>query len=279
MPRTKYTRKPRDDRSSVDYDLLVRDFEQQADLRISKMEAETKLAIRSLEKSVDFILSGLPTEVLQMTLAEIMNMSQDDQKENEASSSADEFSPPVSTAIKKKTKRITSTSDDGYITESVSASRASRARTTETAKRRTRSSSRNSKQSHAEVIQPSVRKVGRPRKESVRVDKFKTPAVPKPSGKDYGLITPKVKPNTPLNILRRPRQGETVISMQGSPLLVSAVVQEDIANINIPLRDGNVMSLLPNGGLRMSCIPALDPETMKQLETLKNHIEKVVGCK
>ena len=113
----------------------------------------------------------------------------------------------------------------------------------------------------------------------MKIDKFKTPATLKPGNKEFDLVTPKIKPNTPLNVLRRPRQGEMVLSMQGSPLLVSAIIQEDIANINVPLRDGNVMSLLPNDGLRMSHIPALDSETLKQLETLKSHIEKVISTK
>jgi len=101
----------------------------------------------------------------------------------------------------------------------------------------------------------------------------------KPINNVYNVVTPKVKPNTPLNVLRRPRQGEMVLSMQGSPLLVSAVVEEKTANINVPLSNGNVMSLLPQEGLRMSNIPPLDPETMHQLETLKNHIEKVISLK
>lgn len=103
--------------------------------------------------------------------------------------------------------------------------------------------------------------------------------MPKSLNNVYNVVTPKVKPNTPLNVLRRPRQGEMVLSMQGSPLLVSAVVEEKTANINVPLSNGNVMSLLPQEGLRMSNIPPLDPETMHQLETLKKHIEKVIALK
>lgn len=114
---------------------------------------------------------------------------------------------------------------------------------------------------------------------SFKSSNFQTPAMLKPIANTYNVVTPKVKPNTPLNVLRRPRQGEMVLSMQGSPLLVSAVVEEKTANINVPLSNGNVMSLLPQEGLRMSNIPPLDPETMQQLKTLKNHIEKVISLK
>lgn len=85
-----------------------------------------------------------------------------------------------------------------------------------------------------------------------------------------------MKPNTPLSILRRPKQGEMAISMQGSPLLVSGVITETCANVNIPLEDGRILSLQPSRSLRMSEIPNLDEHTRQQLLALRDNLNKVV---
>lgn len=288
MPRTKHVRKPKQEQQSVENcDAVIKIFERQAQLQLSKMEAEAKMAIQGLERSIDVMLSRLADEIRDMTLGEILSYEADNQKENydEVSSSVDDGSLPSATTVKgkKRAKRITAASDDGYVTEGVATTRASRAperlKVVPTSKRRSRSSCRNTQAKLSEINLDTVKKTKKERgKESMRNDKFKTPAPMKPLNREYGPVTPKIKPNTPLNVLRRPRQGEMVLSMQGSPLLVSAVVKEDTANINVPLRNGNVISLLPNDGLRMSHIPSLDPETMRQLETLKSHIEKVISA-
>ncbi|XP_053977926.1 borealin [Hylaeus volcanicus] len=289
MPRTKNVRKLKQEQQNMEEsNLLIEDFERQAHLRITKMEAEATLAIKGLETFFDCTLTSLPTEIRKMTIAEIFNYEVDDQKENcnQVSSSEDKcISIPASTTVKgrKTTKRITTASDDGYVTEGVATTRRSRIQknTKQTTSRKTRSSSRTSKMKLSEVNQETVRKNRKECvQESMKIDRFKTPMNLKPgNNNEYGLVTPKVKPNTPLNILRRPRQGEMVLSMQGSPLLVSAIVNEDTANVNVPLKNGNIISLLPKDGLRMSNIPRLDSETMRQLETLKCHIEKVISSK
>ena len=287
MPRTKNVRKSKQEQKSTEEsNLLVTDFERQAHLRILKMEAETKMAIKSLETYVDVTLARLPPEIRHMTLGEILSYEDDNQKENHVSSSVDDcFSPLASATLKgkKNAKRITAASDDGYVTEGVAATRPSRASkkiVESTTNRRTRSTSRNSRMQLTEINLVTVKKNKRERgKESMKADTFKTPAYLEPLRHEYDLVTPKIKPNTALNVLRRPRKGEMVLSMQGSPLLVSAVIQDDTANINVPLRNGNIISLLPNDELRMSNIPTLDSETMRQLETLKSHIEKVILTK
>ncbi|XP_017893383.1 borealin-like [Ceratina calcarata] len=285
MPRTKHARKPKVDQFTEESDLLIRDFERKAHLRILKMEGDGRMAIRSLETFIDGILAGLPSEVLQMTLGEILGKKIENEKENynEVSSSIEnDMMTSVSKTVKQKktSKRITSTTDDGYMTEEVPTTCLSRARNVKrnTTARTTRSSSRNSKLKFIDANQSTVKKTAK-KEDNEEFKKFKTPAASKPGGYEFSVVTPKIKPNTPLNVLRRPRQGEMVLSMQGSPLLVSAIVEEHTANVNVPLRNGNVISLLPNDGLRMSNIPTLDPETMRQLETLKDHINKVISSK
>ncbi|KAL6261376.1 hypothetical protein P5V15_006472 [Pogonomyrmex californicus] len=266
MPRTKRSRTTGN--ATKDRDAAVKTFEKHVQLRISKMERDQQVVLKGFEAFIEVIVSSLLPEIFQMTLGELIDwqdQKDNDQKENrddEVSSSVkSQMQPPTTTRKRKNTSKtvkraITAVSDDGYATGSTSTgstSRITKAQIRPTSMMRTRS--------------------------STRLDNFQTPAMLKSMANIYDVVTPKVKPNTPLNVLRRPRQGEMVLSMQGSPLLVSAVIDEKTANINVPLANGNVMSLLPKEGLRMSNIPPLDPEMMHQLETLKNHIEKVISFK
>lgn len=255
-------------------------------LRITKLERDAHTDIKSFETFIDVMVSRLPAEICQMTLRELLAWQGDQEKENcnqVTSSVNDAMQPPATVRgvrTTKGTKRGTAASDDGYMTGGTSmgsaASRGTKGQLQVTTTRReTRSSTRESRAKLSEINQ-KITKPGKEHRSVLKADNFKTPAMPRPLANMYDIVTPKIKPNTPLNVLRRPRQGEMVLSMQGSPLLVSAVVEEKTANINVPLGNGNVMSLLPQEGLRMSNIPPLDPETMHQLATLKSHIEKVM---
>lgn len=84
-----------------------------------------------------------------------------------------------------------------------------------------------------------------------------------------------MKPNTPQLVLRRPKIGEVAVSMQGSPLLVSGVVTDEVPNVNIPLGDGRTISIQPKRGLRPSLLPALDLHTKKQIEALRDNLNKM----
>ena len=83
-----------------------------------------------------------------------------------------------------------------------------------------------------------------------------------------------MKPNTPQVILRHPKSGEMAISMQGSPLLVNHIVSNE-ANVNIPLGNGNTISIQPQRGLRVSQIPNLDEHTKVQLVKLRDNLDKI----
>ncbi|KAL0130802.1 hypothetical protein PUN28_002424 [Cardiocondyla obscurior] len=271
MPRTKRAKTASE--LTKECDMAVKTFERHMQHRIAKMERDAQSNLKGFEAFISITISRLPPEISRMTLGEIISWeSHDNQKENRkrndevSSSVTDEYMQPPAVPKPRKAKAgkraVTGTSDDGYATDrtsksSISQSVKRQAQVSSTL--RTRSITRASRAKLSEINQM-------------------TPCLKVPNNV-YNVVTPKVKPNTPLNVLRRPRQGEMVLSMQGSPLLVSAVVEEKTANINVPLANGNVMSLLPQEGLRMSNIPPLDSETMHQLETLKSHIEKVISLK
>lgn len=275
----------------------MRDFERQAAQRLAKYEAEMRMQINNLRDDVDVALARMPREVNKLKLGELAHdVADEHDADNE---SATEPSPPSlghkTAKGKKKTKRVTAASDDGYGTEGTSrTTHASRINSTNNS-RQTRAARSISSPRNSEVRSRGTRSqsTGRSARPSAQPDRnnllnstraprnassYKTPAL-KNNASCYSVVTPKIKPNTPLNLLRRPRNGEVVLSMQGSPLLVSSDVQQRVPNINVPLNNGNVISLLPNAGLRLSHVPDLDAETMQQLKTLKGHIDMVIGRK
>ncbi|XP_030756346.1 borealin-like isoform X2 [Sitophilus oryzae] len=108
-----------------------------------------------------------------------------------------------------------------------------------------------------------------------KLAEYKTPANKQPIPCNSGTITPKCKPNTPQVFLRRPKIGEVAWSNQGSPLLIGPVAPESTANVNIPLSNGNLVSLLPQKGIRMSQIPDVDAQTIHELKILRDNLIKV----
>lgn len=104
--------------------------------------------------------------------------------------------------------------------------------------------------------------------------KFKTPVnrnIP-----SMPFVTPKVNPNIPLSVLRRPRQGEFAMSISGSPLMVSSVTYDEMASVSVPLPDGRVLSILPTEGIAAANLN-LDETTRKQLRKLHSNISKCLG--
>ncbi|XP_072382978.1 uncharacterized protein borr isoform X1 [Diabrotica undecimpunctata] len=175
-------------------------------------------------------------------------------------------------SVRKGRKRLTrssSATDEGYLTteSSNSVDRISKHQPRAKSKKiekNIRSSSR------------LTRSLSRSHTDSTNTD-FQTPANKKTPPNAYGVVTPKCKPNTPHVLLRRPKHNEVALSFQGSPLLTAAVAPDEFANINIPLNDGSLLSLRPQKGLRLSQIPKFDEDTMRQLQTLKDHISMVLG--
>ncbi|KRT80432.1 hypothetical protein AMK59_8410 [Oryctes borbonicus] len=162
-----------------------------------------------------------------------------------------ELTNTLRTAKSKRAKRCVSvTGDEG-------GSRTSRAKSKQT-----------------KVVRPS-RSLSRSKipQNLVLYDSVKTPANKAPNN-DYGFVIPKVKPNTPQVILRRPKEGEMAISMQGSPLMVNTIVSRE-ANVNIPLGDGRTISIQPQHGLRMSQLPTIDSSIRRQIEVLRDNLIKV----
>ncbi|XP_068625093.1 borealin-like isoform X2 [Battus philenor] len=127
-----------------------------------------------------------------------------------------------------------------------------------------------------------MRTASKPQRQRRSQSVYRTPAYNKNAVYNYPVITPKVTPHTPLTVLRQPRQGEMVLSMSGSPVMVPscyAMQPDEKANCNILLQDGTMLSLQPKQ-LRKSqaYIPfsLMDSNVLHQLKTLKDNLDKVV---
>ncbi|XP_063709988.1 borealin-like isoform X2 [Culicoides brevitarsis] len=110
--------------------------------------------------------------------------------------------------------------------------------------------------------------------------KYRTPLQPRPQtvsvDRMIGLITPKVQPNMPLAILRRPKMGEPVFSVTGSPV-ISSSASEEIANVNIPVPDG-VLSIRPTemNSVDPKLIKKLDENTLEHIKILQQNLNMIM---
>uniref|UniRef100_A0A182PI73 Borealin C-terminal domain-containing protein n=1 Tax=Anopheles epiroticus TaxID=199890 RepID=A0A182PI73_9DIPT len=95
---------------------------------------------------------------------------------------------------------------------------------------------------------------------------------------DRGMsqITLKVEPHTPLAFMRYPRVGESVYSVTGSPV-VSAVVANNTANVNIPVPNG-VLSLQPTvlDDDDTQFLSKIDHATLEHLKQLQANLNKIM---
>ncbi|XP_065171359.1 uncharacterized protein [Atheta coriaria] len=223
-----------------------------------------------IENKIDFIMFYLPhpekpfKELKLMTNSTIMKTTCDNIE------SSVSYSTKKSVSAKKKRSLSCAPDDDGYITGDSASSR-----TTRTSRARSRAPLANST---ARVSRSLSRTASQQLpKLNTKNKGFQTPAGKQPNNA-YGMVTPKMQPNAPQLILRRPKHGEMAISMEGSPLMVNPVATDHIANVNIPLGEGRLLSLQPERGLRVSMVPNLDPETQAQLLTLSAHIQQICAA-
>ncbi|KAK7595523.1 hypothetical protein V9T40_013348 [Parthenolecanium corni] len=136
-------------------------------------------------------------------------------------------------------------------------------------KRSNSCSTRSATKRHQEVRSNSCDRSNRNAFDSAT--KFKTPlnrGIPQ-----IQMVTPKINPNQPVSVLRRPKQGEFAMSLTGSPLMVSNVVSDSMVSVSIPLPDGRVLSILPTEGIDAANL-SIDEETRDQLMRLRSNLTK-----
>ncbi|XP_058801646.1 uncharacterized protein LOC131670232 [Phymastichus coffea] len=264
MPRTKQKRSKR---SSAGYEQMLRDFNRLMQLRIHKVELDFKALEQKFDASIQLALTRYPPEIQNMTLRELLTVEETPKKENlppKTPRIVKDSSKKNSMKLQKSInpKRVTAASDDGYISEST-ASQASKMTLGST--HRSRSVSRDRAKQKSQLLATAQK--------TTKKDLLKTPDT---KTSNLFVITPKVKMNSAVNVLRKPKDGEMVFSTEGSPLLVSTTVNDKTANINVPLRNGTIISLLPFNETSLTEDIRLDDETKHQLRILQSHLNKVL---
>lgn len=265
MPRTKRPVK-KQEKSAEDDEALKKLNKLVLDQK-NRIDSRAQMELRNVELAFKILLGSISSTYLKMTVGQL---------------NSELHLKEVPTGRRTRHSSRAASHDDGYLTENsshgsgekgvrkhgipVSTSRTTAASRSHSADASTR------KQSRAPAT------VQRRRSRSV----YRTPAYNKNAMVNYPAITPKVTPQTPLTVLRQPRQGEMVVSMSGSPVMVPScytMQPDEKANCNILLQDGTMLSLQPKQ-LRQSqaYIPfsLMDANVMSQLKTLKDNLEKVV---
>ncbi|XP_022818527.1 uncharacterized protein LOC111351000 isoform X1 [Spodoptera litura] len=274
MPRTK--RPVRKQEKTAEDDDALKKLNKLVTDQKNKIDSRAHMELRNVELAFKILLGSISNVYLQKTVGQLK--SELHLKE-----------VPTNTRRTRHSSRSAS-HDDGYLTENSSQSsggrskrqipvpttvgRSTTGRSTATARR-----SRSADASCRKLPPPTANKtVQRRRSRSV----YRTPAYNKNAAVNYPAITPKVTPQTPLTVLRQPRQGEMVVSMSGSPVMVPTcytMKPDEMANCNILLQDGTMLSLQPKQ-LRQSqaYIPfsLMDSNVLNQLKTLKDNLDKVV---
>ncbi|XP_022119684.1 uncharacterized protein LOC110996358 isoform X2 [Pieris rapae] len=248
MPRTKRPVKKQE--KHVDSDDTLRRLKKLSNDLKTKIDSQAQMQIGCVEIAFKILLGSISAANLQKTLGQLKNELL--------------LKEPTNTRPSRVTASSRAASNDDV---PPSATRSIRR-------------SRSADASARSIAKPSARATTqRRRSKSV----YRTPALNRNAGVNYPVITPKVTPHTPLTVLRQPRQGEMVLSMSGSPVMVPSCVYamqpDEKANCNILLRDGTMLSLQPKQ-LRQSqaYIPfsLMDDNVLLQLKTLKDNLDKVV---
>ncbi|KAL0861264.1 hypothetical protein ABMA27_008825 [Loxostege sticticalis] len=267
MPRTKRPVRKQEKKSTEEDDALKKLNKLVADQK-NKIDSRTQMEIRNIELDYKILLGYFSNADLQKTVGQLRT---------------ELHLKEVPTARQTRHSSRAASHDDGYLTENSSQGSGERGakKTFAVPSSASRSTGRRSRSADA----ASRLKPGTASKQTVRRRSrsvYRTPAYNKNATLNYPAITPKVTPQTPLTVLRQPRQGEMVVSMSGSPVMVPtcyALQPEEKANCNILLQDGTMLSLQPKQ-LRQSqaYIPfaLMDSTVLSQLKTLKDNLDKVV---
>ncbi|KAI5635316.1 cell division cycle-associated protein 8 domain-containing protein [Phthorimaea operculella] len=255
------------------YKILIGSISKQyLSMTVGQLERINDLAqreVRNIELAYKILIGSISKQYLSMTVGQLRNELY--------------LKEITNTTRRSRHSARPASHDDGYLTENSSQGSGERGKKHMAPPSTTsRSTSRRSRSADASTRKaaPSSRTATAQRRRSKSV--YRTPAYNKNASTAYPAITPKVAPHTPLTVLRQPRQGEMVVSMTGSPVMVptySTMNQDQKANCNILLNDGTMLSLQPKQ-LRQSqaYIPfsLMDPGVLAQLRTLKDNLDKVV---
>ncbi|XP_026750785.3 uncharacterized protein LOC113511360 isoform X1 [Galleria mellonella] len=260
MPRTKRPVKKQE--KSAEENEALKKFNKLVIDRKNKIDNRVNLELKTLDIAFKILLGSIKSTYLNKTVGQLKS---------------ELFLNEVANTRRTRHSGCSASHDDGYLTENSSQGSGDKGKKFVAP---SVSSGRRSRSADASCRKPPTasKTIQRRRSRSV----YRTPAYNKNAPVNFPAITPKVTPYTPLTVLRQPRQGEMVVSMSGSPVMVPTcytMQPDEKANCNILLQDGTMLSLQPKQ-LRQSqaYIPfsLMDAKVLNQLKTLKDNLDKVV---
>ncbi|CAH0597107.1 unnamed protein product [Chrysodeixis includens] len=268
MPRTKRPVR-KQEKSSEDDDALKKLNKLVTDQK-NKIDNRAHMELRNVELAFKILLGSISNTYLTKTVGQLKT---------------ELHLKEVTNTRRTRHSSRSASHDDGYLTENSSHGSGGGGKkqlAVPSTTSRSTAAGRRSRSADASCRKPpppsAAKTTARRRSRSV----YRTPAYNKNAAVNYPAITPKVTPQTPLTVLRQPRQGEMVVSMSGSPVMVPScytLKPDEMANCNILLQDGTMLSLQPKQ-LRQSqaYIPfsLMDSKVLDQLKTLKDNLDKVV---
>ncbi|XP_017782225.1 PREDICTED: borealin-like isoform X2 [Nicrophorus vespilloides] len=267
MPRTKVVKSSVNKNNEVILGML--DMHQKIfDNEKQQRESKIDQLIKELERNFQMIRLSIPFHTLNKTIAELRTETDGTATINSICEnySAETFFDATRSIQKGKKSKLVKRSRSSADDEAENSGSQSSAMSSRTSR------------SRAKVNNTATKRVSRSlsrNKNPSAIPLHKTPLKKNKPIESFGMVTPKVKPNTPQVILRRPKQGEVAISLQGSPLMVNNVMLDQMANVNIPLGDGRIITIQPHRGLRQSQIPEIDANTQRQLKALRDNLNKM----
>lgn len=282
---------PRETGSSKRKNELLYQFDIEYEKFLSEIEEEKLSALDQITETVTILKSQIPSQVKNMTLAEIRALGGSTLNQVVKRINTD-FCELLETKSVLKGAGTSHTPENVTFTVEVGASGVTAGRSNSSDRnnlkendkvsvqhRRSRSANSLTRRGQNTMLRGSIDRVA-PRQHNSRY-KYRLPGHngkfrPKASSTGQTKITPKMVGSTPLTLLRPIRHGEIAYSLSGSPLVASADVTA-LPNVYIPLKRG-VLNVQPGnlGAVDKEIVDQLDTKTIERLKQLKDNIDRFV---
>ncbi|XP_061511080.1 borealin isoform X2 [Anopheles gambiae] len=296
--------------SKLYIEMKLRDFDVISDCHLTNIELKFQNDMDRLNRAFEVMRSRIPKNLLTLTMGELRAL----QKATEELNTSPQLNQTVSanmSALLEKSCRKKSKDDeeseqgDTYRMGSLKPSSKARFGPLMSARTRRRSKSTSAIATptvNRTLFLPQSAMAGRLQQPGSTVKALTATAVaPPPPGSErtsrsklksslatnrpkaisadrgYGVITPKVQPYAALAMIRHAKQGESVFSLTGSPV-VTANMLESSANVNIPVSNG-MIAIRPTelDVIDESLIRKIDPNVLMELKQLQTNLDKIMS--
>uniref|UniRef100_A0A182MXH3 Borealin C-terminal domain-containing protein n=1 Tax=Anopheles dirus TaxID=7168 RepID=A0A182MXH3_9DIPT len=288
--------------SKLYIEMKLRDFDVITDCHLTNIELKYQNDMDMLNRAFEVLRSRIPKNLLSLTMGELRAMQNAPEDLNKSVPLNQTVSANMSALLEKSCRK--KSKDDGYLTEeseygdafrvgSLMTSSKTRFGPLMSAKIRRRSKSASAiatphasrtlfagpQSALATRTQQQPQTLSATERNSRSKQKTSLATRPKAISADrgYGVITPKVQPYAALAMIRHAKQGESVFSITGSPV-VTANMLEASANVNIPVTNG-MLAIRPTelDVVDESLLRKIDPSVLLELKQLQTNLDKIMS--